>query len=56
MNGRFYVGEWLVEPDQNRLVRGSETAKLDAKAIQVLSFLAEHPNDVVTKEQIIASV
>jgi DNA-binding winged helix-turn-helix (wHTH) protein len=37
------VGEWLVEPEQNRLVRGSETTKVDAKALQVLSFLAERP-------------
>ena len=56
MNGRYYVGEWLVEPEQSRLVRGSESAKLDPKAVQVLSFLAKHPNEVVTKEQIIGSV
>jgi predicted acyl esterase len=31
MNGRFSVGEWLVEPEQTRVVRGSETAKLDRK-------------------------
>jgi WD40 repeat protein/DNA-binding winged helix-turn-helix (wHTH) protein len=56
MNGRFYVGEWLVEPEQNRLVRGSETTRLDPKAVQVLSFLAQHPNEVLMKEQIISSV
>ncbi len=56
MNGRYYVGEWLVEPEQSRLVRGSQTAKLDLKAIQVLGFLAEHPNEILTKEQIIGSV
>ena len=56
MNGRYYVGEWLVEPEQNRLVRGSESAKLDPKAIQVLSFLADHPNEVLTKEQIFGAV
>jgi DNA-binding winged helix-turn-helix (wHTH) protein/energy-coupling factor transporter ATP-binding protein EcfA2 len=56
MNGRFYVGEWLVEPERNRLVRESESKHLDAKAIGVISFLARHPNDVVTKEQLIASV
>jgi DNA-binding winged helix-turn-helix (wHTH) protein len=33
----------------------SETAKLDPKAVQVLSFLAKHPNEVLT-EQIIGSV
>jgi DNA-binding winged helix-turn-helix (wHTH) protein len=56
MNGRFHVGDWLVEPEQSRLVRGREMAKLDPKAVQVLSFLADHPNEVVTKEQIIGSV
>lgn len=49
VSSSFYVGEWLVEPDQNRLVRGSESKRLDAKAVQVLTFLAQHPNDVVTK-------
>jgi WD40 repeat protein/DNA-binding winged helix-turn-helix (wHTH) protein len=56
VNGRFYVGEWLVEPEQSRLVRGSESAKLDPKAVRVLSFFADHPNEVLTKEQIIGSV
>jgi transcriptional activator of cad operon len=56
MNGRFYVGEWLVEPEQSRVLRGSETARLDPKAIQVLSYLADHPQETLTKEQIIGSV
>jgi WD40 repeat protein/DNA-binding winged helix-turn-helix (wHTH) protein len=56
VSSSFYVGEWRVEPDQNRLVRGSESTRLDAKAIAVLSFLAQHPNDIVTKEQIISAV
>lgn len=56
MNGRFFVGEWLVEPEQNRIVRGEERVKLDPKAVQVLSFLAEHPREILTKEQIIDSV
>jgi DNA-binding winged helix-turn-helix (wHTH) protein len=56
MSDRYFVGGWLVEPEQSRLVRGSETAMLDPKAVQVLSFLAKHANEVVTKEQIIGSV
>ena len=35
MKGRYYVGEWLVEPEQSRLVRGSESQKPDPKAIQL---------------------
>jgi hypothetical protein len=49
------VGEWLVEPKQNRLVRGKESKHLDAMAIRVLSFLAEHPNEILTIEQIFSS-
>jgi DNA-binding winged helix-turn-helix (wHTH) protein len=52
----FHVGEWLVEPEQGRLVQGEESKRLDAKAIAVLSFLARHPKDVVTKEELIAAV
>ena len=37
-------------------MQGSESTRLDAKAVAVLSFLAQHPNDVVTKEQIISAV
>jgi Tol biopolymer transport system component/DNA-binding winged helix-turn-helix (wHTH) protein len=56
MRSSFYLGEWLVDSHRNRLVRGSEQVKLDPKAIQVLSFLAEHPNEIVTKEDLIATV
>jgi DNA-binding winged helix-turn-helix (wHTH) protein len=56
LGSSFHVGEWLVEPEQSRVVRGSESRRLDAKAIAVLSFLARHPNDVVTKEDLIATV
>ncbi|MGH9323250.1 MAG: winged helix-turn-helix domain-containing protein [Vicinamibacteria bacterium] len=50
---RYYVGEWLVEPEQSRVVRGSESRKLDPKSVQVLTFLAEHPDEVLSKERII---
>jgi DNA-binding winged helix-turn-helix (wHTH) protein len=56
LGSSFHVGDWLVEPEQSRVVRGSESKRLDAKAIAVLSFLARHPNSVVTKEDLIAAV
>jgi hypothetical protein len=43
MNGRFYVGEWLAEPERSRLVHTSESAMLDPKAIQVPSLLTNRP-------------
>lgn len=56
MGSSFHVGEWLVEPEQSRIVQGSESKRLDAKAIAVLSFLARHPNDVVAKDDLIVAV
>jgi Tol biopolymer transport system component/DNA-binding winged helix-turn-helix (wHTH) protein len=52
----FRVGDWLVEPLQNRLVRGETRVKLDPKVMQVLLYLAERPNEIAEKEKIIESV
>jgi len=52
----FRIGEWLVEPLQNRLVRGETRVKLDPKVMQVLLYLAERPNEVALKEKIIETV
>ncbi len=56
MPSSFRIGDWVVEPDQNRLVRGEHEAKIDSKAMQVLVSLAENADDVVLKEQIIEVV
>jgi hypothetical protein len=55
MEGPFRVGDWLVEPLQNRLVRGEARVKVDPKVMQVLVVLAEHSNEVALKEKIIES-
>jgi DNA-binding winged helix-turn-helix (wHTH) protein len=52
----FRIGNWLVEPDQNRLVRGEHEAKIDTKAMGVLVCLVEHADDVVLKEHIFEAV
>ena len=56
MESSFRIGEWLVEPLQNRLVRGDTRVKLDPKVMQVLLYLAERPNEVALKEKIIETV
>ena len=56
MESPFRVGAWLVEPLGSRLVRGEVRQKLDPKVMQVLVYLAERPNGVALKEEILASV
>lgn len=56
MANPFYVGDWLVEAEQNRIARGGERVRLDPKWIELLTYLAEHPDQVLPKEAILASV
>jgi DNA-binding winged helix-turn-helix (wHTH) protein len=52
----FRIGDWLVEPLSNRLVRGDSRVKLDPKVMQVLLYLSARPNEVAEKEEILSSV
>lgn len=52
MTGRFKVGEWTVVPELNSLEGNGRTAHLEPKVMQVLVTLADHPGQVVSKEQI----
>jgi DNA-binding winged helix-turn-helix (wHTH) protein len=56
MASSFAFGDWLVEADRNRLVRGETQVKMDPKAMQVLVYLAEHKDDIALKEDIIKAV
>jgi TolB-like protein/DNA-binding winged helix-turn-helix (wHTH) protein len=50
------IGDWLVEPALNRLVRGAEIVHLEPKAVEVLIFLARRPGEVVSREALLAAV
>jgi Tol biopolymer transport system component/DNA-binding winged helix-turn-helix (wHTH) protein len=52
----FQVGEWSVHPSLNRLTRGGEEVRVEPKVMQVLEVLAETPNQVVSREQLVARV
>ena len=52
----FLLGDWLVEPDLNRLSRDGESVHLEPKTMAVLTFLAEHGGTVVGADDIIAAV
>ena len=52
----FQVGEWRVHPTLNRLSRGAEEVRVEPKVMQVLEVLAETPNQVVSRDALVARV
>lgn len=52
----FQAGDWIVEPELNCLRKDDQEKHLEPKVMKVLLALAEHPNHVVTKEDLIAAV
>jgi DNA-binding winged helix-turn-helix (wHTH) protein/TolB-like protein/Tfp pilus assembly protein PilF len=50
------IGDWRVEPATNELCRGAETVRVEPKAMEVLLRLAEHPGQVVGREELFAAV
>lgn len=56
MGLRFHVGDWLVEPDLNRIVRADNAVQIEPKVMDVLAFLASHPGEVCPKDKIIKAV
>ncbi len=56
MSREFRVREWLVEPDLNSISRPDRRISVEPKVIEVLAYLADHPGEVLSKEQIIHAV
>jgi DNA-binding winged helix-turn-helix (wHTH) protein len=52
----FRVDGWLVQPALNRLVKGDTTVRVPPQVIDVIARLAVQPGEVVTREQLLASV
>ena len=53
----FELGEWLVQPQLNRLSRaGGADVQLEPKMMDVLVCLARNPGDVVSREALIDAV
>jgi TolB-like protein/DNA-binding winged helix-turn-helix (wHTH) protein/lipopolysaccharide biosynthesis regulator YciM len=56
MGLRFRIGDWLIEPDLNHIVRADRAVQIEPKVMDVLAFLASHPGEVCSKETIIKAV
>jgi adenylate cyclase len=50
------IGEWVLDRENNELRRGSEAARLEPKAIEVLALLAESAGTAVSREDLLAKV
>lgn len=49
----FFVGSWQVEPMLHRLIRLEQNIQVEPKLMQVLVYLAQHPGEVVTRDQLL---
>ena len=52
----FRLGDLVVVPSLNRLVRGAETADLEPRVMRVLAVLAETPGEVVPRAALVDAV
>jgi adenylate cyclase len=56
MTRKFQVGDFIVEPDLNRISRGDTAVSIEPKVLNVLVCLAERPGEVLTREEILRAV
>lgn len=49
----FSIGEWLVDPDSNSLIRGNERRQLEPRAMDVLHVLCRHANRIVSSRELL---
>jgi len=50
------VGNWLVTPSLNSISSQGRTTRLEPKVMEVLVCLAQHPGDMVSKDQLFQAV
>jgi transcriptional activator of cad operon len=54
--GDFIVGEWLVQPDLNRVSRNGASAHLRPQLMDLLVYLAQNAGRTVPQEELLASI
>lgn len=52
----FFIDDWRVSPGEGLLSRGGEVVHLEPKVVDVLVYLATHPRQVVTRDELECSV
>ena len=56
MRSSFQLGDWLVEPQLNRVSGLSGVVQLEPRVMDLLVFLARHPDEVLSREILIDGV
>lgn len=56
ISGDFLVGKWLIQPKLNQISFEDNIQVLEPKLIKVLTFLAERPKQVISREELIAAL
>lgn len=54
--GSLELGDWLVQPDQNRISRPGASVQLEPRLMDVLVFLADRAGQVVSRDQLVEGV
>ena len=54
--GDFHLGDWLVRPSLNRLVRGGEEVRIEPKVMDLLVYLSGHGGEVVAAHRLVDEV
>ncbi len=49
----FRLGEWLVKPSENAFESGDRRSVVEPRAMEVLLYMAENPNTILTSEQLL---
>ena len=53
---RLQIGEWSADPEADELTRGTETVRIEPKAMDVLMLLADRVGRVVSREDLLVAV
>src|ERR1700686_1261802 len=56
MSNFYHFGEFVLDPGRRTLARADSPVALTPKAFDVLLFLVQNPNRLVTKEQLLQAV
>jgi len=51
-NKRFLIDDWLVSPAEGTLSQGDVIIRLEPKVMEVLSYFASRPREVITREEL----
>ena len=55
-NDPVQIGDWLVDPRDDSLARGSERVKIEPRTMRLLMRLAQSPGTVISQDELLESV